>query len=179
MKRIFQTERLIVREFNIDDAAFALELLNTPGWLEFIGNRKVHSVEDAQSYLQRSAIRSYEVNGFGLWLMEVKDTGAAAGMCGLIRREGLEDIDIGFALLPHYEGKGYAYEAASATMKHAKELGIDRIVAITSKHNSRSIGLLEKIGLKFEKMITLPNDDEELMLFGTSAILRKTSPGPG
>lgn len=168
MKKIIETERLILREFNANDSKFILDLLNTPAWIKYIGNRGVHSIEDAQSYIMNGPAKSYETNGFGLWMIELKSTGTAMGMCGLIKRAGLEDIDIGFALLPGYEGKGYAYEAASATMDFARKKDIPRVVAITLEHNENSIRLLKRIGLQFEKMITLPGDDEELMLFGVN-----------
>ena len=166
MKNIIHTERLTLREFNTDDAAFIIELLNSPSWIKYIGNRKVQTIEDAKSYLERAIFKGYKENGFGLWMVELRATQEPIGMCGLIKREGLDDVDIGFAFLPQYEGKGYGSEAANATMFIAKEKGIKRIVAITVKYNTASIKLLEKIGLRFEKHITMPNDDEELMLFG-------------
>lgn len=167
MKKVLETERLILRELNTGDAGFVLELLNTPAWIKFIGDRGVRTLDDAKNYIIQKFVSSYEANGFGLWLIELKDSGMSIGMCGLIKRNGLEDIDIGFALLPQYEGKGYGYESAAATLDIARNKGIERIVAITVKYNSNSIKLLEKIGLRFEKMISLPNDNEELMLFGT------------
>src|SRR5690349_16881544 len=112
---IIETERLILREFTIEDDQFILELLNSPGWLRFIGDRGVRNLNDASNYLQSRIIGSYELNGFGLWMMVVKETNTAVGLCGLIKRDGLDDVDIGFALLPGFEGNGYAWEAASAT----------------------------------------------------------------
>jgi RimJ/RimL family protein N-acetyltransferase len=166
MKKILETERLILREFTIQDAVFILRLLNTPGWLQFIGDRGVKTLAEAQSYLLNGPIKSYRANGFGLALVAVKETGMVIGMCGLIKREGLEDVDIGFALLSEYERKGYAYEAAFATLNHAKtDLGINRIVAIVVPENTSSINLLKKLGMQFEKTVKLPGSNEELFLF--------------
>lgn len=170
MNKMIETERLILKEFTTADSSFIIHLLNTPGWLKYIGNRHVSSLEDAGTYLSNGPIRSYADNGFGLWLIEIKNTGTPIGTCGLIKRPGLEDVDIGFALLPEYEGAGFAYEAASATLSYAKEAGIERVVAITVKYNDRSIALLKKLGFEFEEVITIPGDDEELMLFGKKII---------
>ena len=166
MTRILVTERLFLREFNLTDTEFILQLLNTPGWLEFIGDRNVKTTEAAKSYLENGPIKSYELNGFGLSLVGLKDNELPIGMCGLIKRETLENVDIGFAFLPEYSGEGYAVEIASATMKYAKEkLKLKEILAITLPSNVRSINLLNKIGLYFEKNIHLPGDEQKLMLF--------------
>ena len=165
--QILETERLTLREFNAGDAEFILVLVNNPTWLLYIGDRNIKSIEDARNYLLHGPIKSYHVNGFGLSLVSLKDGNIPIGMCGLIRRHGLEHADIGFALLPHYAGKGYGYEIAAATMHHAKQkLGITEIVAITSEDNTHSIKLLNRIGLHFDRMVKLTADDnEELMLF--------------
>ena len=163
---ILETDRLILREFNTDDAAFILILLNNPSWLQFIGDRNVKTMVDAHKYLLNGPMKSYQENGFGLFMVEMKDSHTPIGMCGLIKREALVHVDIGFALLPEYAGNGYAFEVAAATLDHAKtKLGLNHIVAITSADNIRSIALLNKIGLEFEKMIKLSEDEEELMLF--------------
>lgn len=163
---ILDTERLSLRQFNTDDADFILVLLNNPTWLLYIGDRNVKTVDDARHYLISGPIKSYHTNGFGLSLVSLKDNGTPIGMCGLIRRNGLEDVDIGFALLPQYAGKGYAYEIAAATMEYGKKkLGIEKIVAITSEDNTHSIKLLNKVGLHFERMVSMASDNEELMLF--------------
>jgi len=166
MKSILETERLVLREFVPEDSLFIVELLNSPGWLEFIGDRNIRTEEKAREYLESGPMNSYRANGFGLWLVETKTDHVKIGMCGIIRRDHLEFPDIGFAFLPGFMGKGYAYEIAKATLRHATEnLGIKRIIAITIPSNVRSIRLLEKIGLKFEKKVILPNDEAELMLF--------------
>ncbi len=165
MASIFETERLLIREFNIDDVEFIFTLLNTPTWLQFIGDRGVKNIEDAKNYLINGPMKSYRENGFGLSMVEMKDGSVPIGMCGLIKRDSLDDIDIGFAMLPQYAGNGYGYEAASATMDHAKKtIGLNRVVAITVTDNIYSIGMLKKLGMQFEKMIRL-DEEKELMLF--------------
>lgn len=164
---ILETERLVLREFTTDDTKFIVELLNSPGWLKYIGDRNVKTEEQAVNYLMNGPMKSYELNGFGLSLVELKNNKTPIGMCGLIKRENLEYPDIGFAFLPEFMGKGYAFEIANATMIFAKEeLNFDKIVAITVSYNKNSIRLLEKIGLKYIKPFYLPYEDKELMLFG-------------
>ena len=166
MKQIIVTERLVLREVNINDADFILDLLNSKGWLQFIGDRNVRSLPDAEKYIADRIIKSYIDHGLGLYLVELKTSGTAIGLCGLIKRDTLEDIDIGFAFLPEYNGFGYAFEAAISTLQFAFEsLEINRLVAITTPDNINSIKLLEKIGMQFEKKI-LFEEKEELFLFG-------------
>ncbi len=161
---ILETERLVLREFSIDDAEFILTLLNTPGWLEYIGDKNVRTPEDAVNYLENVPIKSYKENGFGLWLTFLKNNSTPIGMCGLIKRETLDDIDIGFALLPEYSKSGYAYEIALATINYAKHvLRIDKVVAITDSNNVPSIKLLNKLGLQFEKTLMLSENDTVLL----------------
>jgi len=163
---ILETERLVLRVQTTDDAVFILELMNTPSWLEFIGDRGVRTIEDAKAYILNGAVRMYEQHGFCLFLVERKDDHTPLGICGLVKRDTLEDVDVGFAFHSKYWGKGYAYEAASAVMAHAKDtLGLKRIVAITSQDNHASSNLLEKVGLQFEGLIQLSNDSEKLKLF--------------
>ncbi|KQL49083.1 hypothetical protein AN963_04730 [Brevibacillus choshinensis] len=163
---VLETERLYLRYQTEDDAAFILELVNDPAWLQFIGDRGVRTLEDARSYIVNGAIRSYEKDGFGFYLVERKEDHALIGMCGLVKRDGLEDVDIGFAFLPAYRSQGYAHEAASAVMQYAiQTLGLTRVVAITTQDNHASGSLLEKIGLRFERLIQMPNDPEVLKLF--------------
>lgn len=163
---ILETERLILREFKTDDAGFILELLNNPTWLQFIGDRGVTTINDAGKYISDKLINSYTTNGFGLYMTILKNGNIPIGMCGLIKRDTLEDVDIGFALSPAFTGKGYAFEAAFATLKYAKNvLKLQRIIAITTADNTNSINVLKKLNLNFENMVRLPNDDAELMLF--------------
>ena len=166
MKYILETERLGLRQFNYGDTVFILNLLNSPGWLEFIGDRNVKTEEDAIRYLQHGPMKSYETSGFGLSLVELKTDETPIGMCGLLKRDYLEHPDIGYAFLPEFMGYGYAFEIASATLAYATQtLNIPTIMAITLPANEKSIRLLERISLKFDKAITPPPDDTKLLLF--------------
>ena len=161
-----ETERLRLREFVESDAAFVLELLNTKGWLDFIGDRKVRTEADAKSYITDKLRVSYTHSGFGFYLVELKDKAMPIGMCGLVKRFDLENVDLGFAFLPEYTRKGYAYEAAQACLSLAKgKLGIKKLAAITVAHNSPSINLLKKLKFEFDKIIQINDDKEDLMLF--------------
>jgi RimJ/RimL family protein N-acetyltransferase len=161
---LLETNRLVIDYLNQDDAAFILKLVNTPGWLQYIGDRNVKSLEDARRYLENGPLKSYQQWGFGLYRVALNHTNTAIGICGLIKREGLDDVDIGFALLPEYSGKGYAYESAEAVLTLAKNhFHMRRIVAITQVDNAASLKLLQKLGLRFEKMVRLENDDLALL----------------
>jgi RimJ/RimL family protein N-acetyltransferase len=163
---ILETERLILRELKNGDAEFILKLLNEPSFVRNIGDKGVRTEVDALHYIQTVPIASYERFGFGLYLVELKDPGVSIGICGLIKRDSLENVDIGFAFLPSFWSKGYAFEAASAVMVYGRDiLGISRIVAITSPDNSESIRVLEKLGLRFERTIRLSEGESELKLF--------------
>ncbi|AWX55671.1 N-acetyltransferase [Brevibacillus brevis] len=164
--KVLETDRLILRWQTAEDADFVLKLMNEPSWIRFIGNRGLRTTEDARNYILNGAVAMYESLGFGLYLTELKEGNVPIGLCGLIKRDSLEDVDIGFAFLPAYWGKGYAYEAASAVLAHGKEVvGLQRIVAITNPDNESSANLLKKIGLQEKGMITLPNDTKEVRFF--------------
>lgn len=164
--RIIETERLFLRQLTTNDAEFVLELLNEPAWIQNIGDRGVRTIEDARLYISDKFAASYARFGFGLYLVELKESGEPVGICGLVKRDSLEDPDIGFAFLKRFWSKGYAYESASAVMDHARNrLGMTRIVAITVPGNQGSINVLEKIGLRFEKTMKAPGSDEELSYF--------------
>jgi RimJ/RimL family protein N-acetyltransferase len=166
--KILETERLVLRRLSSNDAEFILELLNQPSFLRYIGDKGVRTTEDAARYIQTGPIASYERFGFGLYLVELKETGVPIGMCGLLKRDMLPDADVGFAFLPDYWSQGYAFEAASGVMSYGREvLGLQRIVAITSLDNDASIRLLEKIGLKFEGLIKPSEEMGEVRLFAT------------
>jgi RimJ/RimL family protein N-acetyltransferase len=166
-KQVLETDRLILRWLTTDDAAFILELLNDPAWLQFIGDKGVRTLEDARGYLLKGPIDMYHRLGFGLYLTELKETGTSIGICGLIKRDGLEDVDVGFAFLPPFRSNGYAYESASAIMAYGRDaLKLERIVAVTSPENGDAARLLEKLGLRFERMITLAPGGAETKLFG-------------
>jgi RimJ/RimL family protein N-acetyltransferase len=164
--KVLETDRLTLRHLSPDDAEFILELLNEPSFLRFIGDKGVRTLEDARNYILNGPVAMYNRLGFGLYLTELKEDGVPIAICGLIKRDGLEDVDIGFAFLPRFWAKGYAYEASSAVMAYGKDvLGLKRIVAITSLDNDASRKLLEKLGLRFERMVKLSEDTEEVRLF--------------
>ncbi len=166
---VLETERLVFRQLCSDDAEFILELLNQPSFLRYIGDKGVRNAEDAIRYIQTGPVASYDRFGFGLYLVELKESGVSIGMCGLLKRDSLPDVDVGFAFLPGYWSQGFAFEAAAAVMAYGREvLGLRRIVAITSLDNAASIKLLEKIGLRFERLIKLEEDQPEVRLFGST-----------
>jgi len=157
-----------LRGLNAKDAPFILTLLNEPSFLRFIGDKKVRTVEDAEQYIQTGPAASYERHGFGLCLVELKDAHTPIGICGLLKRDELPDPDIGFAFLPDFWNKGYAFESAAAVMNDARErLNLSRILAITNQDNESSIKLLQKLGLHVERVIKMSNDAAELFLLST------------
>ncbi|HJV95143.1 MAG TPA: GNAT family N-acetyltransferase [Albitalea sp.] len=167
---VLDTERLRLRTLAEDDAPFILELINEPSWLRFIGDRGVRSVEQARDYLVKGPIAMHARHGFSLYLIELKDGGVPIGLCGLIKRDSLPDVDLGYALLPRFWGRGYAREAAAAALAHGVGvLGLQRIVAITSPDNDRSMRLLEQIGFGRERRVALSEGEAEVELFGYSA----------
>ncbi len=153
-ENILETDRLTVSEFTLADAAFIMKLVNEPAFLAHIGDKGVRDHDSACEYLEKGPMDSYRQHGFGLFRIALKQDDTPIGMCGLIKRPWLADVDVGYAFLKKYRGKGYAFESASTILKYGYEtLGIKRIVAITSPENDASIGLLEKLGLQYEKMI--------------------------
>jgi RimJ/RimL family protein N-acetyltransferase len=167
---IIETERLILRHLSADDAEFVLALLNEPSFIRYIGDKGVRNLEDARRYINDGPVKSYEVNGFGLNLVQLKTGNTPIGICGVLKRDTLPDPDIGFAFLPSYWNQGYALESAAAVMAHAREtLGLGRILAITSPDNEASEKLLGKIGLRFRRLVKLTEDAAEVKLFTTAA----------
>ncbi len=163
---VIETDRLILRRLSNNDTEFIVELLNQPSFLRYIGDKEVRNDADAVQYIQNGPVASYERFGFGLYLVELKATGESIGICGLLKRDSLPHADIGFAFLPNFWSRGYAYESASAVMTYGREvLGLGRILAITSTDNDASIKLLEKLGLRFERLIKLFADRSEVKLF--------------
>jgi RimJ/RimL family protein N-acetyltransferase len=161
---ILTTERLILRELVFSDASFIIELLNDPGYIKHIANKNVNNLEQAKNYIENTFIKSYLENGFGLYLVEKNDK-TPIGICGLVKRDIIEDVDIGYAFLEKHCKKGYALEASKAVMNYAKNtLSLSRIVGITTRENSSSIALLTKLGLNYKKDIKF-NSKETLMLF--------------
>jgi RimJ/RimL family protein N-acetyltransferase len=164
--KILTTERLSLRQLSADDAGFMLRLLNEPSFIQHIGDKGVRTLEGARAYLASGPLASYERHGFGLWLVEEKASGAPAGICGLLKRDVLEDVDIGYAFVPEFWSRGYASEAAAAVLAHARSaLGLRRVLAVVSPDNHGSIRLLEKLGFTYERMVRLSDDDDEIKLF--------------
>ena len=166
---VLETERLSLRHAELEDAAFMLELVNEPSWLRFIGDRGVRNLDDARNFIESGPRKMYAQHGFGLFVVERKNDAVPMGLCGLIRRETLPDVDIGFAFLPRFWGQGYAFEAAAATLRYAHGVqGLDRVVAIAKPDNESSDKLLRRIGLQLEGTIRLAGSDEDLNYYGTS-----------
>ena len=164
------TARLTLRPFAPDDAAFIVELLNDPGWLRNIGDRKVRTQDDAREYLHKSAIAHAALHGFALGAVQRNRDGALIGMCGLIRRDGFDDVDLGYAFLPAYRGQGHAREAAAAWLACGFErFDLKRIVAITSVDNAASGKVLEAIGMRFEQRMRVAGHEEDSLLYAALA----------
>lgn len=165
--KVVESERLILRWASEEDASFIQELVNDPAWLQYLGDRGIRTIDEARHYIQTSLMGMYEKYGFGLYMVELKENGDPVGICGLLKRDSLEHVDIGFAFSSTHHRKGYGYESAQATLKYAKEsLSLTKIVAITSTVNTPSSSLLEKLGFTFERMVKLPHDPDELKLYG-------------
>jgi len=161
-----ETERLRLEHLALDDAGFILQLLNDPSFLENIGDKGVRNLEDARGYLRDGPMASYRDNGFGLFRVSNKHTGAVMGMCGLISREALDDVDIGYAFLPEFCGQGYAIESARAVLDFGREqLHLDPIVAVVSPGNITSVRVLEKLGMEFTRKIRLDSNQPEIDLY--------------
>jgi len=168
---ILETQRLILCHLAAGDAEFVLELLNEPSFIRYIGDKGVRSLDDARRYIAEGPVKSYELNGFGLNLVRLKASSTPIGICGVLKRDTLPDPDIGFAFLPAYWNQGYAFESAAAVMTHAREtLGLSRILAITSPDNQASAKLLGRIGLRFDRLIQLAADADEVKLFTTEPV---------
>lgn len=163
---VFDTLRLSLRELTSSDAPFILELLNDPSFLRFIGDKGARTLADARRYIEEGPRASYRRNGFGLYLVQLRKSGDPLGLCGLVKRESLPDVDIGFAFLPRHWSKGYALESCEAVMHLARtRFGISRVVAITSRDNHGSMRVLRKIGLRFERTLQMPGQPERVNLF--------------
>ena len=166
-----RTGRLTIRPLTPDDARFIFELVNEPPWLAYIGNKGVLSIDDAAAYIRNGPMRMYAERGFGLCLVERNDDATPVGMCGLIKRDTLVDVDLGFAFLQRFWGAGYAREAAAATVAFARDtLRLARIVAITTRDNRRSSQLLRKLGFAFEHLVKTGADGDELELYALAVL---------
>jgi RimJ/RimL family protein N-acetyltransferase len=163
------TPRLRLRPLALDDAPFILALVNDPDWLRQIGDKGVRTLDDARRYIVDGPMAMVARHGFGLQAVERKHDARPIGICGLIKRDSLDDVDLGFALLPAYRGHGYAREAATATLAYARDVvGLRRVVAITALDNADSAKLLERIGMRFESLIPAGTDGAPLRLFATT-----------
>jgi len=163
---VFETDRLVLRRLTVEDAPFILRLLNEPSFLEHIGDRGVRNLADAKQYILSGPVASYEHHGFGLFLVELKAGSAPIGICGLLKRDALDDVDVGFAFVPESWSKGYAFESVAGTLAYAHDTQhLKRVVAITSPENVASINLLVKLGFYFERMVLMPGEKTEVKLF--------------
>ncbi|TSD63422.1 GNAT family N-acetyltransferase [Inquilinus sp. KBS0705] len=163
---LFESASLATRRFNTGDSAFIFELLNTPAWKKFIGDRGIHTMQDATDYIINSPLASYAKNGYGGWLVTLKDTMQPIGMCGLFKRDYLDGPDLGFAFLPEFEGRGYAYESTMAAIAHVRSnYNITGLYATTMLANARSRKLLERCGFMHKGTLAIPNVDDSSMLY--------------
>ena len=167
---VLQTDRLRLRHMRPDDAAFMLAMLNDPAWHRYIGDRGIRSVDGAREHILNGPMAMVARHGFGFYLVERKEDGSSIGICGLAKRDFLDDVDIGYAFLPQYGGQGYAFEAAAGVLEHARAIGLQRLVATVVPENAASIRLLEKLGLRFERSFEAPDSTRALQLFGMALV---------
>jgi len=161
-----KSERLILSEFTKNDASFFHQLVNEPAWKQYIGDKNVHTILDAEKYLENNIIPSYQKFGFGFYVVTLKEDNTSIGMCGLIKRDWMDYVEIGYAFLAQYRGKGYAIESSVATKKYAKEkLAISQIAAITDVDNEKSGNLLNRLGFKFDRLISYPGENKKCKLY--------------
>jgi len=164
--KILETERLVLSHLTIADASFMLELMNEPEFIEFVADRGLRTEADAALYLAEKILPSYEKFGFGLWRVDLKQSAAPIGICGLLKRDTLDDPDVGFSILKRFCGTGYCYEAAAAVLHYGRTtLGLKKICGITAPNNRISIHLLEKLGLKLQRRTHVPGYGTESLLF--------------
>jgi len=161
-----ETDRLCLRHFTFEDAPFIIELLNEQSYIRNIGDKKVRTPDDAKNHLTNGPMDSYNKNGFGLYCVELKETRTAIGTCGLLKRDFIEFMDIGYAFLPQFWSKGYAYDATAGLLKHSKKaFDLSKVAAIVNSDNDSSIRLLEKLGFFYQKMISLPETQKTVQLY--------------
>ncbi|MBK8283691.1 MAG: GNAT family N-acetyltransferase [Ahniella sp.] len=160
-----ETGRLRFVEFSPEYAPDLFRLMTDPDWLRNIGDRGVRSIDDARTQIEQKYRPQMREQGFGFFVLVDKASDSMAGMCGLIRRDGLDGIDLGYALLPEFRGRGLAVEAASAVLAWGqKQLGLSRVLAIVNPDNAASIAVLERVGMRFERLIRLPGEQKDLAL---------------
>ncbi len=163
---LLKTDRLLINRITLDDAAFILELMNDKDWIKNIGDRGMTSIEDAEAYIKTRFLKTYEESNLGFFGLITKNSKEVIGIAGLVDREGIDHVDIGYGLLPNFRGKGYAFEATKAIYDYGyKQLKLEKIVAIVNPDNPTSIQLLSKLGMEFEKMVRLPDEEKDIMLF--------------
>lgn len=163
---MLETGRLKLTQLSYDHCEFVFELVNEPSFAQFVGDKDVHSLDDARRYLQDGPIANVERHGYGLFLVELRESGEQAGMCGLLKREGFDCPDLGFAFLERYRANGYASEAAAAVLQYGFEtLGLGRIIAIADPRNEPSIRILRKLGFEYERQVRMPGDDHDIALY--------------
>lgn len=163
---MLETARLHLRHVELRDADLFIELLNDPAFIRYVADRGVRTNEQAVAYLEEKILPSYKKHGFGFYVAELKETGEPIGICGLVKRETLDDVDVGFSMLRKFWGRGYATEAAAAVMDYGRTaLGLPRVVAIAASENTNSINVLKKLGLRFEKTIRLPGYELDGQLY--------------
>jgi len=163
---ILETKRLFLRRLVRDDAEFILRLLNEPSWLEFIGDKNVYSLNDAKKYIELVSMTMYQRYGFGLFLVCAKETSIPLGLCGLMKRDNLDDADLGYAFLPEFWHKGFALEAVESVIDYAKNTHqLSRILALSKSSNTPSIKLLNKVDFLFDRDLKLLEDEENLQIY--------------
>lgn len=168
---MIETRRLTLRRLVPEDAPFILELLNDADFLRYIGDKGARTVEDAVKYIRGGPLASYERLGFGLYCVTLREGGEPIGICGLLKRDTLEDVDVGFALLPRYRAQGYALESTAAVLEHGRDtFGLLRVLAITSPDNAASIGVLERLGFRFESLRRLAGSEPEVRVFARETL---------
>lgn len=166
MTVVRETARLVLRHLTVEDAPFASELVNDADWLRFIGDKGVRTLDDAVGYLEQGPLRSYAEHGFGLYGVALREGGALVGICGLVKRPTLDDVDVGFAFLPAARGAGYCTEAGTAVLDHAwRDCRLPRLVAITTVDNHASMAVLRRLGFSLERLVALTPGTPELNLF--------------
>lgn len=168
--QLLQTERLQLREFGVDDADFILELLNDADWIRHIGDRGLRTADDARHWIETRLIDGYQRQGFGFWAVQHRGSAELLGLCGLIRRDTLPEVDVGYAFLPRHRRHGYAREAVLACLQHARDvLGLPRVLAITSPDNLASQRVLEVVGMRLEDRRTLEGEQRETLVYAWGA----------
>lgn len=163
---LISSNRLHLSEFSLKDASFFFELVNDPDWIKYIGDRNIKTISDSENYLKDKIIPSYKQFGFGFYVVRLKESNLPIGMCGLIKRDWMSYVEIGYAFLNKHRSKGYAIEASIATKKYAKEeIGISKIAALTDVDNEKSGNLLNRLGLEFERLISYPGEQKKCKLY--------------